>query len=258
MLLCRLLLALGFSFAVVPQANADVRFTPGTTPNSNGSFTLATIDIVGIIQPGDYERFLAAYERSKRAFAASGLKIPVATAVLRLDSGGGDMAEAMAIGAQAHATKMTAMVPENAKCISACVLVLAGGIDRAVFGRVGIHRPHVPLDTAFNEVAQKRNFDAIEREVKAYLTQVNVPSLLYDKMFRVSPQNVRYLSATELEELGLASADPYYEEAANAEMAAKLGISKTEFLSRKAAAEKCLGLPKGKFNKCLGDAYAGK
>lgn len=253
-----LVLSMTFALLFAADVRADVRFIPGTIPTGRGGFTLATIEITGTIERGDYGRVLAMYEKSKQSFAASGFSMPVATALLRLDSNGGDVAEAMAIGARAHATKMTVTIPENARCISACVLILAGGIDRMVFGRVGIHRPHIPLDTAFTEGEQKSNFADIERDVKAYLAYVNVPTALYDKMFRVSPQNVRYLEQSELQDLGLGSADPYFEEASSAQMAKILGISKTEYMARRARADRCLGLTSGKLGKCLSEAYAGK
>lgn len=249
------LLAIGLSLS--SSVLADVGYTAGTPP-SGKNFSLAVIDIKGSIRSGDYERFVNAYERARQAFDQTGYKLPVAVATLRLNSNGGDLTEALAIGAKAHALKMTVVIPSGSACISACVFILAGGIDRYVNGRVGIHRPHLPVDGALTEDAQMRSYVVVEREVKAYLDQVNVPTSLFDKMFRVPPQSVRYLSATELQEMGLSGADPYYEEAASAQMATSLGITKTEYLLRRVAAEKCMGLPGEQLRNCLGRAYGGQ
>lgn len=253
----RSLLLLAVWLSLSSSVYADVSYAAGTSPGGK-SFSLAIIDIRGTIRAGDYERFVKAYGRAREAFDETGYKLPVAVATLRLNSNGGDLSEALAIGAKAHALKMTVSVTSGSSCISACVFILAGGIDRYVDGRVGIHRPYFPVDGALTEEAQKRSYAVVERQVKAYLDQVNVPTSLFDKMFRVPPQSVRYLSATELQEMALSGADPYYEEAASAQMAASLGITKTEYLSRRAVAEKCMGLPGEQLRSCLGRAYGGQ
>lgn len=58
-----------------------------------------------------------------------------------INSPGGDIAAAMAIGRMFREER--AWLHVNGVCISACVLILAGAVDRSTnFGRVGIHRPY--------------------------------------------------------------------------------------------------------------------
>lgn len=234
-------------------ASADVRFVPGG-PDYGGN--MAAIDIVGTIKKGDYERFLAAYERNKINWKGSGSN-PGDGVLVRLNSDGGDVKEAMAIGAKVRETKMSVFRTGDSRCISACVFVLAGGVQRSVFGRVGIHRPYLAVDNATTEAQQKRNYDDIERDIKTYLRHVNVPTSLYDTMFRIAPHEVRFLSKTELQDFGLLGNDPYYEEASTTASAKEMGISKSEYLARKARAEQCEGdMPA--LGRCISRAYEGK
>jgi hypothetical protein len=120
---------------------------PAADLHSARSDGLAAIDLVGVIRKGDYQRFATAAESNKDV-----------QVMVRLNSDGGDVHEAIAIGLKARAMKMWVIVLGRARCVSACVLILAGGVDRTVYGRVGIHRPYLETDSATTELEQRRNY----------------------------------------------------------------------------------------------------
>ena len=66
---------------------------------------------------------------------------------------------------------------------------------------------------------------------------MNINEGLFDAMNTVSPERIRYLSSEEIRSFGLTELDPVEGELQDSRMAAKIGISKPEYLQRKARAE---------------------
>ena len=64
---------------------------------------------------------------------------------VELDSPGGDVEAAMEIGRIFRKERVWVLLPTSAVCFSACVLVLAGSVNRLIFGKVGIHRPYLEV-----------------------------------------------------------------------------------------------------------------
>jgi hypothetical protein len=63
---------------------------------------------------------------------------------------------------------------------------------------------------------------------------MNLPESLFEAMVRVPPESMRVLTQKELDQFGLSQNDPVVEEIDDAEEATRLGITKQEFLRRKA------------------------
>lgn len=161
-----------------------------------------------------------------------------------LDSRGGDVASAMQIGRLMRENRVRVIVLSGRSCLSSCPLALAGAPRRYVDAgaRIGIHRLIVNDDRALTSASQKQNYATIEAAVKGYLNEMNIPTTLYDTMFRVPNEKLRILSPADLEAFGLSNDDPYLEEAKNAEQAQQFGITKAEYLRRKAISDKvCRG-----------------
>lgn len=59
----------------------------------------------------------------------------------KLDSPGGDIIEALAIGREVRRRFMLTGVVRKMECDSACVFILAAGVERVGDGKVGLHRP---------------------------------------------------------------------------------------------------------------------
>jgi hypothetical protein len=123
--------------------------------------------------------------------------------VVNLDSGGGHVLSAMAIGRLLRQMNAVARVEARASCSSACVLVLAGAPVRVVQpgAVIGVHRPYDPKGFQLS-AGQKGNKDAmLDSLVRSYLREVRVPPALYDAMLN-APQG-RTLSPSELSWYGL-------------------------------------------------------
>ena len=222
-----LLVALG------SQARADLSYTPGSR-QSNGNGVVPKIKVHGEIRDSDAAQFPSLLAAAKESAGKLGFQTPNrAPLLIELDSRGGSIRAALSLGRQIRgANPLSTNVQSGASCVSACVMLLAGGTARLVEGAVGIHRPYLDDDRAFTPEEQRRNYAAIEKDVKEYLVSVNVPTSLYDTMFRSPPEKVRYLNERELQTLGLNEDDPFHKEAGDAQSAQNAGLSKSEYQRR--------------------------
>ena len=129
-------------------------------------------------------------------------------------------------------------------CVSACVLILAGAVERNLWvGRVGIHRPY--LDTTpqkpvtVDEV--REGYGRLLHDLRGYLREMNVSERLADDMLAVEPEKVHYLNEAELKMYRLADPDPVEQqtraiekEMRDVQEANQLGLSRREYTRRKA------------------------
>ena len=226
--LCLLLLV-----ALGSQARADLSYTPGSG-QGNGNGVIPKIKVHGEIRDNDAAQFPSLLAVAKESARKLGFQIPNrAPLFIELDSRGGSIRAALSLGRQIRgANPLSTNVQSGASCVSACVMLLAGGTSRFVEGSIGIHRPYLDDDRAFTSEEQRRNYAAIEKDVKEYLVSVNVPTSLYDTMFRIPPEKVRYLNERELQTLGLNEDDPFQKEAGDAQNAQSAGLSKREYQRR--------------------------
>lgn len=67
---------------------------------------------------------------------------------------------------------------------------------------------------------------------------MNLPESLFDAMVRTPPESIRRLTAVELQNFGLSQDDPVAQEIDDAEEAREFGLSKEEYLRRKARRER--------------------
>jgi hypothetical protein len=160
-----------------------------------------------------------------------------------LDSLGGDVEAAIEIGRLIRDQKMPAVIDSSAKCVSACVLVLAGATQRKIRGAVGIHRPYfAKIGNANSPDVVVQSYRELLKQVREYLTSMGVASRLLDEMLRIEPSYVRYLSRTDLDAFGLGEGPPgddietvaSLKEAAIIKIAAAYGLSRLEYDRRSA------------------------
>src|SRR5699024_8999956 len=90
---------------------------------------LYTFRLQGEIKPGD-------------TFNFDQLPKPARTITVLLDSNGGDLRTAIELGRELRQAEARVFVAVPSSCISACVFTFVGGVERSVFGRLGIHRPY--------------------------------------------------------------------------------------------------------------------
>ena len=217
---------------VASICHADVSFIDGFP---------AKLTISKEIKAGDLKK-VSAYISDKPS------KGNLPSVIVYLNSVGGDVNEAMAIGMRLREFQTMTIVDSKASCVSSCVLILASGVQRSVSGKVGIHRPYIGNDKAITEVEQKANYLKIEKYVKDYLSYMNINTSLYDVMFRIPPEKVRFLNDRELQDFGLNEADPYWWEAGEARSAESLGLTKRQWVAVRSSCLK--NGPNSQYEQC--------
>ena|GEM_PF-1153420 len=201
-----------------------------------------SIDITGTIRRGDYTFINNEVKKYLLKREKIGID-PVIT--IFLNTPGGDVATAINIGKYLRSMNAWATVDDNASCLSSCVFILAGATTREIFGRVGIHRPYDPFTIDASYKSQRSKYKKYEKMIKGYLEEMNIQPKLYDDMIYISPQNIKYLSKSELASYGLVANDPYTEEANAAKEASEYGISRVEYAKRRAQIDSICGTPSG-------------
>lgn len=193
------------------------------------SATRCTLRVEGRITSRDVPLVKQALERAR----GSGRLL------LMLDSEGGDIASAIEIGRLIRRwPDSIVLVSLDSKCFSACVFVLAGGLQRTVWGKVGIHRPFGSESKGGTYESTQKEFRAVEQVARKFLQDVNIPVSLFDEMMSVPPQKLRLLTEGELARYGIGQNDPVYEEMKDGQAAQALGITKEEYLRRKNRSER--------------------
>lgn len=186
----------------------------------------ASIEVRGEIRRGD----ASTIERLIRMNEENCLEGGVLPAVV-FNSHGGDVREAMLIGRAIRKSNMGTAVLRDSVCISACNFAFIGGITRSVIGSFGIHRPF-PVDYSVSEDAAQSGYTAIVREIGEYVEEMRVSRSLVERMIRISPSQVQFLSGEELLAMGVIGVDPVHEEVRASKEAQELGISKGEYFRR--------------------------
>jgi hypothetical protein len=195
-------------------------------PTSEDAFA---IGISGEITNSDVNSFsmiLRTFDRARHAILG-----------VFLNSTGGDINAAIEIGRKLRQVRGLAIVNTNDECASACVFILAGAVTRSVEGRIGIHRPYSMARSELSFSEHQKAHDNLNKVVRSYLKEMNIHESLLDAMNTVPPERVRYLSSEDLRSFGLVEIDPVEGELQDSRMAVKIGISKQEYLRRKALAE---------------------
>ena len=160
-----------------------------------------------------------------------------------INSNGGDVTAAMTIGRRFR--KENAWLGVDGRCISSCVLILAGAVERQVSrdNVVGIHRPYLVNYSGAASANIAATYSSYLEQIKSYFREMNVSPRLATDMLAVEPESVRMLSLKELQSYRLSGVDPNEQErrALSREIhdlkeAEELGIDRIEYTKRKARA----------------------
>jgi hypothetical protein len=185
--------------------SSSIRFVPARQNQ------LAAVEVTGkITRASPDELRVALSEAIKRpsAFHNGGAPlIPV-----RLNSPGGDIVAAMKMGELIRQAGASTWVVPNATCASACILVLAGGVERIAFddAKLGLHRPYMPADRFAGLTRQQAeaSYQQMEVAVADYLRRMGASQQLFDRMLVVPSNKVNWLSEAEATKLRLLGTDP--------------------------------------------------
>ncbi|WP_160310406.1 hypothetical protein [Microvirga vignae] len=119
--------------------------------------------------------------------------------VLEIDSIGGLLDEAMKAGRRLRAQAKD--VKASGSCLSACVLILAGGVSRDALpdARVGVHRFRGDQATDKDlEIAQQKSSELI-----SYLSDMGISVELFHAASAVPSDDMRYLTRSDMQKWSL-------------------------------------------------------
>jgi hypothetical protein len=173
---------------------------------------------------------------------------------VELNSPGGNVDAAMKIGRILRKEGPIVDVKMGALCLSACVLILAGGATRGLDGTIGIHRPYfeVPSGNVSSETI-KSHYQQMLQAIRAYFKEMNVVANLADDMLRTNPEHMHVLGASELTQYGLTDADPAAQEALEIQEAKTFGLDRKEYMRRKLLVEHSCGGSIPSYADCRGN-----
>jgi hypothetical protein len=169
---------------------AEIGLSRQALAGSNPPIMVAAIIISGQIKTGDAKKVADLVDEMQQ--------VPRDTQIRRLiiQSPGGLVGEAIEIGKLLHDNGIEVFIPAQLSCISACVLILAGGASRTIQGKVGIDRPHFINATSSTSALALLN--TTQPLISDYLESMGVSKQLADAMFALPEGEVHFLTQEEL------------------------------------------------------------
>lgn len=162
------------------------------------------------------------------------------TSTLIVNSPGGSLGEALNLGRWLRENRFSVLLPEDGKCFSACVYLLASGLNRyPSLGAVGVHRPYLGQEP---DQGIENSVRAMLSASRSFFEEMNVPPSLADDMFSVPPESLRILSESDLQEYRLNQTDLEYREKDDLALARQYGMTRTEYLEAKRKSEVAIDL----------------
>lgn len=152
------------------------------------------ITITGQIAVGDADRFATWLEQTR----------PEGRRVM-LDSSGGSVADALAIGRTIRTAGYDTVIENGAVCLSACPYVLAAGMSRtaAAGGVVGVHQHYFGKNTMLPAFMAVSDVQRAQASVMDYLDEMGVDLRLVIHALRTAPDDINILSPDQMLDLKL-------------------------------------------------------
>jgi hypothetical protein len=189
------------------RVTRDLPATPGfsvdETMPSRLEFTEAVeglpegaVLVNGTIADGDAERFADWLQQRP--------DLPVSIA---LNSPGGSVSDALAIGRLIRDRDLPVVIASGAVCFSACPYVLAGGRERAVSKTafVGVHQHYFGENTYLPAFLLVSDIQSGQGEVMAFLGEMGIDPMMMAKALMTPPDDIYILLPEELEAFRLAT-----------------------------------------------------
>jgi hypothetical protein len=172
--------------------------------NVKGRKGLVIVKVLERIQPDEEIKFKEELEKIKKR----GFKIKLNAIVF--DTAGGNSFAAKEIGKIIRERKMNTYVAPNAKCGSACIYAVSGGLIRMIYGKVSVHRTSFNDDYPTEKLEKALSF--VDRETRKHIEEMGLSSLLTDAILTTPNWASRELDETEKRRWGINATDRYYEE----------------------------------------------
>ena len=128
---------------------------------------------------------------------------------LSLDSPGGSLTEAMAMGEQVRAYGIATMVADGAICASSCPLLFAGGIERGAGPRaaIGVHQFYAsPTPGLRGSIDAMSDAQLVTARISRYLAEMDVDPTVWLHALDTPPTTLYYFSGSELAQYRLTTA----------------------------------------------------
>lgn len=150
--------------------------------------------ISGKIEAGDYIKL--------KNFLLEQKNLENFTALVELNSPGGNVDEAIKISNLLKMGFAKVAVLKGDVCFSSCFLIYAGGVQRILLGKLGVHR----LSLAEDDITVKNNEKLVgqkSKKVESFLLSMGIPRKIIDKMNETSPADLfiidqKYLNQEKL------------------------------------------------------------
>jgi len=167
----------------------------------------AKILIQSAIHRGDLAAFEAAIGRVNRTATAQINGIPFIT--VELNSPGGDVVEAIAIGRVIYRHAAMTLVRPRQECVSACVFILmAGAVHTPIGALVGVHKPMLVSWRNMSYAEARTKYDGLMLYLRGYFRELGVSDEAYDIMMRTGSGDMHYFTWWEMDQLGLRGEGP--------------------------------------------------
>ena len=155
-----------------------------------------TVRLRGVINQSRLQLFQEALRR--RDATQRALRRTVALHV-DVDSPGGQLFAALEIGRLLRREMAPVRMGRGAVCISACVFVLMGAVERelAAGARIGLHRP------SLGDPGRDRLVPAMSEELARYAEEMGVSRRIVDDMLAIPSSRVRFVTPAELARYGM-------------------------------------------------------
>ncbi|WP_425433990.1 hypothetical protein [Loktanella fryxellensis] len=157
-----------------------------------------TITLTGQIATGDADRFTE--------FLGTVDPAPVQAF---LNSPGGSVQDALAMGTAIRAAGITTALSDTDVCLSACPYLLAAGTTRTVAdgGLVGVHQHYFGENTALPTFLAVEDIQRGQGEVMTYLSDMDIDPLVMRHALTTPPDEIYLLTASEMETYRLTTPD---------------------------------------------------
>ncbi|WFU89937.1 hypothetical protein QA644_28260 (plasmid) [Rhizobium sp. CC1099] len=139
-------------------------------------------------------------ELLSREVAASGAK------VITFDSNGGNVLAAMAYGRMIRSLGLSTFQLRTVQCASACTLAFVGGaIRQAEPGAIGVHQSSFSPESDLDGHAAVAAVQTMTAQIMTYLIEMGVDPKLLQLSLSVSTDDMRYLTASEMQTYNVTS-----------------------------------------------------
>ena len=148
-----------------------------------------TLILTGQIAQGDAERF--------KDYLATDPTMP---AMIRLNSPGGSVQDALLIGRQLRAAEVATVMGAGDICLSACPYILASGLSRNIHNdaQVGVHQHYFGTNSALPAFLAVEDIQRGQGEVMAYLNDMGVDPLIMRHALVTPPDEIYVLLPEQL------------------------------------------------------------